>query len=225
MERQTLTALQKQERIEEQRDKCGTTFVCGHERTVNNAVFEIRRDRVRAAIKCHACEIARNKKKRGAAAPSTTHFKRCGHERTLDNIFHKGGYDRCRTCKLAASKRWRDRGDGRYRPYPSGRYKPSSKAKVAAEAPIGEAWKLRGYCRTAPTSEIKDAWFQSKQTLTTKLQTAAARQVCGICPVRKLCLAAGLGEHFGVWGGTTEGEREAFRAGKITYEELGRLAA
>ena len=40
-------------------------------------------------------------------------------------------------------------------------------------------------------------------------QTAAARKVCGRCPVQAACLAWALdtGQPFGVWGGATEDER------------------
>lgn len=43
---------------------------------------------------------------------------------------------------------------------------------------------------------------------------AAARRVCGSCPVRGKCLADAVGrdEQWGVWGGTTEKERRQARA-------------
>jgi WhiB family transcriptional regulator, redox-sensing transcriptional regulator len=39
--------------------------------------------------------------------------------------------------------------------------------------------------------------------------TRAAIAVCRSCPVRRACFEAAVarGEHFGVWGGTTERER------------------
>ncbi|WTK91916.1 WhiB family transcriptional regulator [Kribbella sp. NBC_01510] len=43
--------------------------------------------------------------------------------------------------------------------------------------------------------------------------TAAAVGRCGFCPVRRSCLAAALAndEEFGVWGGTTEIQRDVIR--------------
>ncbi|HEX6518300.1 MAG TPA: WhiB family transcriptional regulator [Nocardioidaceae bacterium] len=45
-----------------------------------------------------------------------------------------------------------------------------------------------------------------------------ARQVCGICPVRALCLewALALPEQYGIWGGTTESERRRIRRARAT---------
>jgi len=40
---------------------------------------------------------------------------------------------------------------------------------------------------------------------------AAARAICAPCPVQRECLAAGLGEEFGVWAGTTPAERVKLR--------------
>lgn len=44
--------------------------------------------------------------------------------------------------------------------------------------------------------------------------TSQAKVVCKGCPVREPCLNDALdnGEHFGVWGGTSERERDAIRA-------------
>lgn len=35
-----------------------------------------------------------------------------------------------------------------------------------------------------------------------------AKVVCGECPVRRMCLADGLGEAWGIWGGYTPPERK-----------------
>jgi len=44
-------------------------------------------------------------------------------------------------------------------------------------------------------------------------QIAAAKNVCGTCPIRSACLAWALetGQEAGVWGGTDEDERRALR--------------
>ena len=40
---------------------------------------------------------------------------------------------------------------------------------------------------------------------------AEAKAVCARCPVRERCLAVGLREEHGIWGGLTAGERRAAR--------------
>jgi hypothetical protein len=49
-----------------------------------------------------------------------------------------------------------------------------------------------------------------------------AREICESCPLRAKCLDyATFAEEYGVWGGTTAGERKVLRAGKplFTLEE------
>lgn len=41
-----------------------------------------------------------------------------------------------------------------------------------------------------------------------------AKSLCAGCPVREECLAAGMSERYGVWGGTTPEERRALRRRK-----------
>lgn len=48
-----------------------------------------------------------------------------------------------------------------------------------------------------------------------------ARQVCLTCPVRLQCLEQALeSDEWGIWGGSTEGERKAIRKGSITLEQF-----
>lgn len=42
-------------------------------------------------------------------------------------------------------------------------------------------------------------------------KVAEARNICATCPVTLDCLAVGLGEKHGIWGGTSEGERRQLR--------------
>lgn len=42
-------------------------------------------------------------------------------------------------------------------------------------------------------------------------EVATAKAVCATCPVRAECLAAGLYEKYGIWGGTSERERRKLR--------------
>ena len=49
-----------------------------------------------------------------------------------------------------------------------------------------------------------------------------AREICATCPVRAMCLDyATFAEEFGIWGGTTTGERKVLRNGRplFTLEE------
>ena len=54
----------------------------------------------------------------------------------------------------------------------------------------------------------RDMWFPSRGD-----NTARAIAICNDCPVRHQCLEYALehGEHFGIWGGTTERGRRTIR--------------
>jgi hypothetical protein len=64
-------------------------------------------------------------------------------------------------------------------------------------------WASMGACR----SVADDTWFPDETATERK---AAALDRCGFCPVRRSCLAYALaaGEEYGVWGGTTELQRD-----------------
>jgi WhiB family redox-sensing transcriptional regulator len=51
-----------------------------------------------------------------------------------------------------------------------------------------------------------------------------AKQVCAQCPVRPACLTAALEhrEHYGVWGGMTEGERKPLLRTTSPQKEVAR---
>ncbi|MEU4192754.1 WhiB family transcriptional regulator [Kribbella sp. NPDC026611] len=65
-------------------------------------------------------------------------------------------------------------------------------------------WQSMGECR----SVADDSCFPEPGQA-----TAAALDRCGFCPVRRSCLASALAndEEFGVWGGTTEIQRDVIR--------------
>jgi hypothetical protein len=68
---------------------------------------------------------------------------------------------------------------------------------------ITPGWRDRAACATA---DDLDAWFPDPSARRSDL--SAVLNVCQGCPVRRSCLAAGLlGHEHGVWGGTTETER------------------
>lgn len=58
-----------------------------------------------------------------------------------------------------------------------------------------------------------ELFFPSKGP-TAPQQVREAKAVCATCPVRLACLeyALSVPEHWGVWGGTTEKERQRIRA-------------
>ena len=53
-----------------------------------------------------------------------------------------------------------------------------------------------------------EMFFASRGSVT---QARAARAVCAVCPVLEQCREAGLGEKYGIWGGTTERDRRILR--------------
>ncbi len=75
------------------------------------------------------------------------------------------------------------------------------RAELAAHVLPG--WQAMGACR----SVADDTWFPDESATARK---AAAIDRCGFCPVRRSCLAHALsaGEEYGVWGGTTELQRD-----------------
>lgn len=64
-------------------------------------------------------------------------------------------------------------------------------------------WQSMGACR----SVADDTWFPDPTDTSVK---AAAVDRCSFCPVRRYCLAYALAaeEQYGVWGGTTELQRD-----------------
>jgi hypothetical protein len=76
------------------------------------------------------------------------------------------------------------------------------RAELAAHVLPG--WQGMGECR----SVSDDTWFP--ETGQAALRAAAVAR-CSFCPVRRSCLAYALseGEGHGIWGGTTETQRDA----------------
>jgi WhiB family redox-sensing transcriptional regulator len=72
---------------------------------------------------------------------------------------------------------------------------------------MSEEWRDRAACRG-----MGDLFFYRGQGGDEPHHhVAAAKKVCNKCPVKAECLEAGLGEKYGVWGGTTDHERRAIR--------------
>ena len=70
----------------------------------------------------------------------------------------------------------------------------------------------RGTCQTAEP----ELFFPVSATGPATAQVAAAKAVCGGCPVRAECLryAMQTAQDHGIWGGTTEEERRQARRGQ-----------
>ena len=76
-------------------------------------------------------------------------------------------------------------------------------------APMDEAWRRRAACRDLSPA-AKDLFFPDFAGVD---NTAAAKQICACCPVRKECLdwALQANETDGVWGGLSAAERKRIR--------------
>jgi WhiB family redox-sensing transcriptional regulator len=71
-----------------------------------------------------------------------------------------------------------------------------------------DQWQGRGACRA-----VNPALFYAPDNETShqrRFRESAAKTVCSHCPVRAICRAYALqaGELYGIWGGTTERERQ-----------------
>jgi WhiB family redox-sensing transcriptional regulator len=81
-------------------------------------------------------------------------------------------------------------------------------------------WQLSGACRNADP----DLFFhpEGERGPRKAARDAAAKAVCGTCPVLAQCRehALRVREPYGVWGGLTEDEREAIFAGEAPAPSL-----
>ncbi|HEX7355276.1 MAG TPA: WhiB family transcriptional regulator [Mycobacteriales bacterium] len=69
-------------------------------------------------------------------------------------------------------------------------------------------WHRRAACRgMGPSAFYPESGWGHAPTA----EAAAARAVCAECPVRAECADAGMGEHYGVWGGLSLNQRRAMR--------------
>jgi len=78
-----------------------------------------------------------------------------------------------------------------------------------AEARLDKWWS-GGACASADP----ELFFPISDSGPSRRQAARAKAVCAACPVLRNCLAYALGRgHLtGIWGGTTEEERQALRS-------------
>lgn len=71
-----------------------------------------------------------------------------------------------------------------------------------------DGWKDRGACKGFDKTEPDLMW---PTPATPPREINRAKAICATCPVQPECLTAGLGEHHGIWGGTTPRERRKLR--------------
>lgn len=67
------------------------------------------------------------------------------------------------------------------------------------------SWMRRGLCANTPG--LVDAVFFPERGES----TSEAKAICRQCPVQPECLEYGLGEVWGIWGGTSEKDRKRIR--------------
>jgi WhiB family redox-sensing transcriptional regulator len=84
-------------------------------------------------------------------------------------------------------------------------------ATIKATGPGNGHWSMNAACRDADP----ELFFPIGDSVIAELQEAIAMQLCAICPVRPRCLRWAMDHEVisGVWGGTTEAERQARRRG------------
>jgi hypothetical protein len=95
----------------------------------------------------------------------------------------------------------------------------------ALQRRIEPGWQTAAACLD---TEDPDAWFPPRTADPDEI--AAPLAICAGCPVRRSCLAAGLlGREYGLWGGTTEAQRDAalgeLNAGALVDPVLDQLLA
>lgn len=171
----------------------------GHDMTPENTA--VRRDGRKYCRACHRKNSLRNQ---GIKWP-------CGHPKSSRNIKKEKNRTRCLVCFNANQRK---RGEI----YSNIRQQAEQKDRTRTDnAPVSHDWRQRGACRSEP-----DAFFPDRSN---REGIAKAKALCGACPVKKLCLAEGVSEGYGIWGGATENDRAKYRLGWISYEELEELVA
>lgn len=181
-------------RYEYQRRMC----INGHEKTPENTA-------VRSSGKKY-CRQCHNKDSTKSAGVKWV----CGHPKNSKNTKKERNRTRCRLCFQANQHK-------RYEIYGNIRQQAERKDRTRPEnTPVSHDWRGRGACQSEP-----DAFFPDRSNME---GIAKAKALCSACPVKKLCLAEGVSEGYGVWGGASENDRARYRLGWISYEELEDLA-
>ena len=74
-----------------------------------------------------------------------------------------------------------------------------------------DSWSRSATCRGMATSLFFPEAVVPERGRPDPAMVAEAKAACARCPVRERCLAVGLREEHGIWGGLTVGERRAAR--------------
>jgi len=84
-----------------------------------------------------------------------------------------------------------------------------SMASLSAMPQDSRSWLEQAACRT----EDPELFFPIANAGPALAQVAAAKAICGRCPVQELCLSYAMttGQDSGIWGGLTETERRSLR--------------
>ena len=82
----------------------------------------------------------------------------------------------------------------------------------------GGVWRSAAACRSADP----DLFFPISDSGPAAKQAAEAKAICATCRVQRECLAFALrtGQVHGIWGGTTEDEREAARRRTVSDQAV-----
>lgn len=77
-------------------------------------------------------------------------------------------------------------------------------------AEVSQEWRESAACRDAGNPDL---WFSSDY-----YEQQSAKRICEECPVRVECLefAVTTRQDFGIWGGTSPGEREKIKSDRRT---------
>jgi len=144
-----------------------------------------------------------------------------GHEFTPENTYitPSTGHRKCRACQKARRQMERIRAG-----HPDLRKPGPKPARVdlswftTAELEAAYrnrddmSWRDLAACLTdKPHSEWTDQWFVTRGVTSDVADRAQA--ICEGCPVRLECLAFGLWEKYGTWGGMSERARRRLRVG------------
>jgi WhiB family redox-sensing transcriptional regulator len=108
--------------------------------------------------------------------------------------------------------------------------RPATRAARPRKAPgpypgPDDQWQERGACRTANPSLFYAP--ENENNHQRRFRESAAKAVCAHCPVRAICRSYAMqaGELYGIWGGTTERERQSKQNGAGTENRSPRRAS
>ena len=88
------------------------------------------------------------------------------------------------------------------------RFEEQERRRGSRDLPGAGPWAARASCRDAPGVNFFSEDLKAKAG---RVEGERAKAVCLTCPVRLLCLAAGLDETDGIWGGLSPVERRKLR--------------